>query len=326
MLLNLFSFLIRFKNDESKLFSNPYLRQKFRMAKLSPEKFESALNNSPLSSLCNGDRTKLYDIHEFVKFNRSQEVFRSHAQGKCLYIVEHGTFTLYLKDGRSKILTEGNVFGEMAALTDFDRLGTVVAMGNESSLIAFTRPRLESSGMIPQTEAPSLFQLLFKNTVSYMNEMLDDSTETLLMKGEGERSEFKEGEHNPNILKAIAGFLNTNGGTVLLGVADNGDVVGIDDYSNASADKYDQDFQNLIREKMNSEAMSFIHFSHSCFNGKGVYRMDVAPSDRPVYAKIGKGVASESFYIRSGATNQHLGFGAALKYIVRRFPHELLND
>ncbi len=296
------------------------------MAKLSPDQFESTLAQSPLSSLCEGDRLKLFDIHEYVIFNRSQEVFRSHAQGKCLYIVQSGQFKLFLKDGRSKTLSAGNVFGEMAALTDFDRLGTVVALDNDSALVAFTRPRLESSGMIPQTQAPSLFQLLFKNTVSYMNEMLDDSTETLLFKGEGERTEFKEGEHNPNILKAIAGFLNTNGGTVLLGVADSGEVIGIAEYSNASADKYDQDFQNLIREKMNSEAMSFIHFSHSCFNGKGVYRIDVAPSDRPVYAKIGKGVASESFYIRSGATNQQLGFGAALKYIVRRFPHELLND
>jgi len=81
---------------------------------------------------------------------------------------------------------------------------------------------------------------------------------------------------------------------------------------------------NQRKDELGSDV--FYSFSHSCSMEKGVYRMDVAPSDRPVYAKIGKGVASESFYIRSGATNQHLGFGAALKYIVRRFPHELLND
>lgn len=296
------------------------------MAKLEFGSFNETLLISPLASLCKDDKQKLHDIHEFVSFDRTQEVFRSHAQGKCLYLVQKGKFKLFLKDGRSKELEAGKVFGEMAALTDFERLGTVVSMEKGSSLLAFTRPRLESSGMIPITNAPSLFQLLFKNTVSYMNELLDDSTETLLLKGEGVRTEFKEGEHNPNILKAIAGFLNTSGGTVLLGVADTGEVIGIEEYSNAGADKYDQDFQNLIREKMNSEAMSFIHFSHSCYNGKGIYRIDVAPSDRPVYAKIGKGVSSEGFFIRSGATNQQLGFGAALKYIVRRFPHELLKD
>ncbi|WP_306642330.1 RNA-binding domain-containing protein [Sanyastnella coralliicola] len=294
------------------------------MQKLERSAFDQAIEASVLNVLSEEKRSDLYEIHEVWTLSRNEEVFKSHQEGKRLFVVSKGCFKLFLKNGKVKTLKTGQLFGEVAALTENERLGSATGGDDISQVITFEKSKLESQGLIPSDSNPSLLRLLFQNTVNYLHELLDNSTETLIQRGEDEQLEFKEGGHNPNIIKSIAAFLNTQGGTLLIGVNDAGEVIGVPDYSNQAADKYDQDFQNLIREKLGTDAMPFVHFCHSCFEGKGVYRIDVVPSDRPIYAFTGKGTSGESFFIRSGSTNQQLGFGAALHYIARRFPAELL--
>lgn len=288
------------------------------------EEFNQLIAVSPLSALSGELHQDLYKIHELYTYSKNQEVFRSHSEGRKLFFVASGNFRLFLKNGRSKDLEPGEMFGEIAALTEQDRLGSVSAVNDGAQLISFAVSKLREVGLLPQADKPDLSMLLFKNTAEYLHELLDNSTETLLMRGENEKTEFKEGANNPNIVKSIAGFLNTQGGTLLIGVNDEGEVLGIPEYSNHTADKYDQDLQNLIREKIGPEALSFVHFCHSSFYDKGIYRINIEPSDRPMYAKLGRGASSEAFVIRSGATNQQLSFAAALQYIARRFPGELL--
>ncbi|MBI1267142.1 MAG: cyclic nucleotide-binding domain-containing protein [Cryomorphaceae bacterium] len=285
--------------------------------------FLESLNASSLHVLSDDDKRKLFDIHRHEAFILDASVFRSYEEGQHLYIVHSGEFSLVLKNGISKSMRRGATFGEVATLEQLPRLGTVISQSPESSLLTFSHTDLTASGMMPEPKQPNLLQVLFSNTVSYLHELLDTSIETLLKQGENEFTEFKEGALNPNILKAVAAFLNTKGGTLLLGVADDSSLLGIPESDNSAADKFDQDFQNLVREKLGAEAMSYVHFSHQLYRDKMIYRVDCEASYKPIYLNAGKGVSGEVFIIRSGATNQQLSIADAMQYIVNRFPYYL---
>lgn len=295
------------------------------MSKISKERFQQVLAESALALLQPSDLEVLYDVHQLRQYGIHEEIFKSRTDGKRFFIVASGSFKLELGDGRSKTLITGELIGEIAAFTDHERLGTLLADSEGAELLVFTRADLESRGMVPPAHAPNLLAVIFSTTVDYLHELLDNSTETLLHRGEGESIEFKEGTKNPNLLKSIAAFLNTGGGILLIGVNDDAEVLGIPEYSAATADKFDQDFRNLIREKIGSHALAFIKFSHGNYRGNGIYRIDCAPADQAQFLKDSKGISGEAFYIRSGSTNQQLDFKAALHYIARRFPNELFN-
>jgi len=52
-----------------------------------------------------------------------------------------------------------------------------------------------------------------------------DNMAALIRQGEGENVEFKE-QWNDHGLEALASFANTRGGTLLIGVQDNGTIIG----------------------------------------------------------------------------------------------------
>lgn len=82
----------------------------------------------------------------------------------------------------------------------------------------------------------------------------------LIAQGEGAKLEFEEslgidpttGANNPGIthaiLKTVAGFLNTNGGTILIGVADSGEVRGIERGYTFLGKKNPDGFHLLLRD------------------------------------------------------------------------------
>lgn len=296
------------------------------MSKLSKEAFQTLLGESPLKKLRSEDVEALYEVHIMREFYRNEEIFRSQTGGKRFFIVESGDFSLQLGNGTNKQIERSQMIGEIAALTNLERLGTLICMSETGRLIEFSKQDLIDAELIPKADSPNLISVLFANTVNYLHELLDNNTEHILDRGEGEHAEFKEGSNNPNLLKPISAFLNSKGGTILIGVNDQAEVVGVDEYSVPGADKFDQDFRNLIREKMGSHALPFIRFSHGVFKEKGIYRIDCGMADQPVFLQLGRGTSGESFFIRSGATNQQLGFRAALHYIARRFPNELFNS
>ena len=68
--------------------------------------------------------------------------------------------------------------------------------------------------------------------------------QNILNKGEGLTVEFKKAttELPKNLFETVCAFLNRNGGTILLGVSDNGSVVGVDENA---ADQLCKDLANL---------------------------------------------------------------------------------
>ena len=59
--------------------------------------------------------------------------------------------------------------------------------------------------------------------------------------------------------QSIAGFLNTTGGILLIGVKDNKEVVGIsNDKFNDNEDKYIRDIENVIKKTLGDLALQYI--------------------------------------------------------------------
>lgn len=95
-------------------------------------------------------------------------------------------------------------------------------------------------------------------------------------------------------LKTLAAFANTNGGTLYLGVEDDGTICGMaDDFAisnpkRADFDGWDQFFRNIIRSKFSDGSSLAAYISASCFkvrNGAEFVRLRVARRRRVTFLK-----------------------------------------
>lgn len=116
-------------------------------------------------------------------------------------------------------------------------------------------------------------------------------------------------------LKGVAAFLNTDGGTVLLGVTDDGEITGLERDVFENEDKCRLHFKNLVATHIGAELSKYIRFVLVPVNGKTVGIVRCARSSEPVFLKEGN---KEAFYIRNGPSSDELPVSKALKYIKQR--------
>jgi DNA-binding response OmpR family regulator len=123
-------------------------------------------------------------------------------------------------------------------------------------------------------------------------------------------------------LKSITGFLNANGGTLLLGVSDQGEVLGIDLDQFGSSDKFQLHFWNLVREFIGAEFSEFLDTVIVPVENKSVFAVSCKPSNRPVFVKwkaSGESRHQDLFFVRAGPQTEQLGTRQALAYIQDHF-------
>lgn len=133
--------------------------------------------------------------------------------------------------------------------------------------------------------------------------------------GEGDRVEFKStirtnlksGKHGKEIelawLKAITAFLNSAGGTLLLGVNDDGTIYGLDADGFENSDKCLLHIKNLLNHHIGAEFSNNISVQALDVENKPVAMVQCSAAGTPVFLRIGK---SEEFYIRSGPSSVKL--------------------
>lgn len=138
----------------------------------------------------------------------------------------------------------------------------------------------------------------------------------LIAQGEGPNLEFKEtleadvrtGEKYPGVLasalKTIAAFLNTEGGTLLIGVSDCGQIKGLEkDFglcSKHDADGLEQKLRSLLRDRFEPDPLGKVAITFLHLPDGEVCRLDVGASQDVVYLD-GKDV-----YVRDGNTTRKL--------------------
>ena len=154
------------------------------------------------------------------------------------------------------------------------------------------------------------------------------ATKEIIDEGESENVEFKstlrwhvyaeriDKEMEHAVLKTIAAFLNTDGGTLLVGIEDDGKIFGIEKDGFQNDDKYGLHLVNLIKDKIGVQHIRFIKFDFEEIDGKKIVRIDCKRSVVPAYLKKNN---SELFYIRSGPATSELPTSEIHSYISDRF-------
>ena len=109
-----------------------------------------------------------------------------------------------------------------------------------------------------------------------------------------------------SVLKTIAAFLNTEGGVLVVGVEDNGNVCGIELDLNAlgaSTDRFGQLMSQLIADRIGPQYGHLSKVRYEVLHGKTVCIVEVDKSPEPAYLSGDKG---QQFYIRVGNTSRAL--------------------
>lgn len=161
--------------------------------------------------------------------------------------------------------------------------------------------------------------------------------EALIAEGEHERLEFKEtlrwdvrleGENKKLedvVLKTLAGFANRVGGTLLIGVSDEGKAEGLErDFSclGGNRDKFELHLTNIFTKHFGQAYRAAkIRVSFPELSGIVVCRVDMEASAQPVFVSTADrdGNLSERFFVRSDNSTQELRPSEATVYIRDRF-------
>lgn len=98
-----------------------------------------------------------------------------------------------------------------------------------------------------------------------------------------------------DIKKEIVAFANRNGGTIYVGVADDGTVIGID-----NADQCYLQISNMVRDAIKPDITMFVHYETLDCNGKNVLGINVQRGTNRPYYLAKKGLKPEGVYVRQG--------------------------
>ena len=170
------------------------------------------------------------------------------------------------------------------------------------------------------------------------------NAEELIKRGESKTLEFKstlrwnlkEDRQDDKVvthavLKTIAAFLNTEGGDLLIGVADDGSIVGIEPDRFESDDKFMRHLAQVVRNGLGDRAGTCIDPKTQIVQGKTVCVVSCQRSPEPVFLKW-KGIEEHpdgDFFVRSGPGTVKLPPDSAKEYIRTRFAlptKEVLRD
>lgn len=118
------------------------------------------------------------------------------------------------------------------------------------------------------------------------------------------------------VLKTICGFLNSDGGILIIGVNDDKEPIGIEKDQFKNEDKMDLHLGNLIKSRIGKEFIINLNFRFENFKDKRIYVIEVKPSRNPVFLKTKK---DEEFFIRFSGSTELLSPKEMLSYTKKRF-------
>jgi len=153
----------------------------------------------------------------------------------------------------------------------------------------------------------------------------------LIKSGESEHLEFKSSvrwdhqQDKPNralesvIAKTIAGFMNHKGGSLLVGVNDDGDIVGLaNDYQtlkHKGRDGFERCITDIVKTRLGGDLCALVHCMFYGIDEKDVCRIVVEHSSEPVYCVDGK---VPRYFLRTGNGTRELDVREALAHVSRR--------
>jgi len=110
--------------------------------------------------------------------------------------------------------------------------------------------------------------------------------------------------------------LNAKGGTLLIGVADDGEVLGIEAEGFPNEDKASLHLENLITSQLGDVFRPYVHPRFEDQDGGRVLVVRCEPGPRAAFLKDGQ---LQRFFVRSGNATAELQGGAIMDYVKKRF-------
>lgn len=117
-------------------------------------------------------------------------------------------------------------------------------------------------------------------------------------------------------LKTIAGFLNAKGGTLLIGVADDGEVLGIKADGFPNEDKMGLHLVNLVKDRIGEVFLPYVHLNFEDQGDGRVLVVRCEPGPKAAFLKDGKEMR---FFVRGGNATAELSGGSVVDYVKERF-------
>ena len=152
--------------------------------------------------------------------------------------------------------------------------------------------------------------------------------EGMVLKGESDKLEFKStlrrnlhtGNFDKNmehsVLKTIVAYLNSRGGSLLVGVGDSGESIGIEEDQFSSQDKLRLYFTSMLKNQLGNGCLPYIRYEIYPYKGKSVLKIDCLPSNKRIFLNW---LDQEEFYIRHGPSSLRLAGGDLIDYVQHRF-------
>ena len=126
---------------------------------------------------------------------------------------------------------------------------------------------------------------------------------------EGITTEFKR-EYTDEIKKAVIAFANTRGGEVLIGVEDDGTVIGVPDVDGTMLK-----VTNALRDSIKPDITMFLMCEKREIDGKDVVAVSVQKGTACPYYLAAKGLRPEGVFVRQGASTVPATGSVILKMI-----------
>ena len=155
-----------------------------------------------------------------------------------------------------------------------------------------------------------------------------DEVKARVRSGENKTTEFKETLSwdvrkeekakyiEQSALKTIAGFLNSDGGTLLIGVNDKGEIPGVEFEINklhkGDTDKFLLHFKNLVKDKLGEKFYLKIDWALEQVDGRKVLVVKTGQGAEPAFI-------DDVFYVRTNPATDQLQGERLYKYLAERF-------
>jgi len=270
---------------------------------------------------------KLEEALSYQVVAKNSQIFEIGDQPNRIYYLLEGALTLKFPDNSSIQLQAGELIGEIGALNGDFRLGTLTA-NEDSAVIAIDVACLFNPRCATPETSLTIVRRLSKRVTDYLRSVQQTSTQDLISQGEGEYVEFKSTlrwnlkaeKKDKNIThaitKTIAAFLNTDGGILLVGVSDDGQVLGLEADRFENEDKMLLFLTDSIKSQLGTLHLEKINFHTETIAGNNVLRIDVQAGSDPCYLAKEK---LDHFYIRTGPSTTDLRLSKLFDYLNKRF-------
>ncbi|MHB0947566.1 MAG: AlbA family DNA-binding domain-containing protein [Gemmatimonadaceae bacterium] len=167
--------------------------------------------------------------------------------------------------------------------------------------------------------------------IARLERELSHTLPALLAAGEGECLEFKASVRwdrearrvnralEEPVVRTIAGFMNQSGGTLLLGVDDSAQVVGLaEDFATLrrpTKDGFEQYLVTLVRTALGTHCCPLVHVVFHHIDGRDVCRVVVEPAPEAVFIERD---GTAHYFVRAGNATRALDPRETLIHMQRR--------